>query len=34
MVGGAYIDDVNILGRIIQTLKENTKALVVVSKEI
>ena len=30
----AYADDVNILGRSIHTVKENTEALVVATKEI
>jgi len=30
----AYIDDVNILGRIVHALKENAERLLVLSKEI
>ena len=30
----AYVDDVNILGQTVHTVKENAEALVVVTKEI
>jgi hypothetical protein len=30
----AYADDVNILGEIVHTVKENSEALVIVAKEI